>query len=42
MVTKEHIKGLIVRDLLQALVHSDNIKDKEQFICDFDELVEML
>ena len=36
----EHLKGIIMRDLLMALFRADEIKDKEQFIADFDELLE--
>ena len=40
--TKEQLKGIIMRDLLKALFKSKEIADKECFIADFDELLEMI
>lgn len=34
-----HLKGIIVNDCIMALLHSDTITDKEQFIADFTEIV---
>jgi len=39
---KELIKGIITRSMLYALLHSKEIKDKEQFISDFEEVLDLI
>ena len=34
-----HLQGMLVNDFIVALLHSDTIKDKEQFIADYVEIV---
>lgn len=36
----EHFKGIIILDMLEALFFNERIKDKEQFIADFYELID--
>jgi len=37
-----HLKGLLLIALIKALFKSKEIKDKEQFISDFDELLDCI
>jgi len=41
-MTAEQTKGLIMRAILQALFKREEIKDREQFIADCDELLDKL
>jgi len=36
----EHLRGILMLDLIQALYHSDKIQDKEMFIADFFEILD--
>lgn len=35
----EHLRGMLLLDLVTALYHPDEILDKEQFIADFTEII---
>ena len=37
----EHLKGIIMVDMVKALFHNDEIKDKENFISNFSEILDM-
>ena len=37
----EHLRGMILLDLCTALFHADTITDKEMFIADFTELLNL-
>lgn len=41
-MTSEQTKGLLMRAILQALFKPKEIKDREQFIADCDELLDHL
>lgn len=37
----KHLKGIIMLDVVKALFHNDEIKDKGNFISDFSEILDL-